>query len=203
MTPIVVGWGRMSVVGLEHVSAQGPLILAGNHDSHWDPIVVGVAARSRRQICALAKASMWKHFGARLILNGMRQIPIHRGGGDGVALQTAMDRLRAGACIGMFPEGTLSLGESLRARSGLGRLVQSVPETRAIAFAIEGAAELVRFPKRPRIKVTFFPPDGSDVRDGEEPGVFSQRFMDDVRTVAPPAPAGRTKRAPAARGLIR
>src|SRR5690349_10623419 len=53
-TPIVFRWGRLTVMGLEHVPAVGALILAGNHDSHWDPIVVGVAARSRRQICALA-----------------------------------------------------------------------------------------------------------------------------------------------------
>lgn len=190
-TPIVCWWGRLAVVGLEHVPAARPLILAGNHDSHWDPIIVGVAARSRRQICALAKASMWRHFGARHVLDGMQQIPIERGVGDDVALRAAVNRLRAGACIGMFPEGTLSFGKQLRARSGVGRLAKAVPQTRVVAFAVEGAVDLVRFPKRPQVKATFFEPDGGGLRADENPAAFSQRFMHEVRVVAPPVCAGR------------
>lgn len=196
-TPIVCRWGRLAVIGLEHVSAAGPLILAGNHDSHWDPIVVGVAARPRRQICALAKASMWKYFGVRHVLNGMRQIPIERAGGDDVALQAAVDRLRTGACIGMFPEGTLSFGKPLRARSGVGRIAKAVPETRVVAFAVEGAVDLARFPKRPHVKVTFFAPDGGGLRADEDPAAFSRRLMHEVRVVAPPVCAGRKPAIPA------
>ena len=55
-TPIVRWWGRLEVVGLPGLPENGPTLLMVNHDSAWDPLVVGVAA-GKRQIRALAKAS--------------------------------------------------------------------------------------------------------------------------------------------------
>ncbi|HSC20358.1 MAG TPA: lysophospholipid acyltransferase family protein, partial [Solirubrobacterales bacterium] len=78
----VAWWGRMQVEGLEAVPESGPLLIVGNHDSHWDPVMVGIAALRRRQIRALAKSDLWKVRGLGPILNGMGQIPIQRGKGD-------------------------------------------------------------------------------------------------------------------------
>jgi len=49
-SPIVRGWSRLAVDGLEHLLDHGPVLLAVNHDSYWDPVAVGVAALPRRQI---------------------------------------------------------------------------------------------------------------------------------------------------------
>ena len=46
-------------------------------------------------------------------------------------LQAAVDTLRDGGCIGVFPEGTISRGKLLRARSGSGRLASEVPEAQS------------------------------------------------------------------------
>ena len=108
--PIASWWGRMEVEGLEALPRSGPVLLAGNHDSHMDPVAVGVAARKHRQVRALAKASLWDVRGLGPILNGMGQIPILRGEGDTGALDRAVEALRDGVCIGIFPEGTRSLG---------------------------------------------------------------------------------------------
>src|SRR3978361_2046221 len=78
--PAVKWWGRLEVSGLEHLPAEGPVLLAGNHDSYWDPIAIGIAGLPRRQICALAKSSLWKP-GLAKILDGMGQIPMQRGRG--------------------------------------------------------------------------------------------------------------------------
>ncbi len=59
-SPIVVRWSRLDVSGLEHLPESGPVLLAGNHASYWDPVAVGVAALQRRQVCAFATSSMWK-----------------------------------------------------------------------------------------------------------------------------------------------
>jgi len=134
--PIVSVWGRLEVVGLEHLPSRGPVLLACNHDSYWDPIAIGVAALPRRQIRALAKASMWRVRGLKRILDGMGQIPIDRGRGDAAALDRAVEELRDGVCIGIFPEGTRSLGRVLRARSGLGRLAEAVPEARIVCCSV-------------------------------------------------------------------
>lgn len=52
-------WGRMRVTGLDSVPAEGPLLVVPNHDSQWDPIVVGIALRKRRRLRFLARANLW------------------------------------------------------------------------------------------------------------------------------------------------
>ncbi len=111
-------WGRLEVSGVEHLPRCGPVLLAGNHDSYWDPLAIGIAELPRRQIRALAKSSIWRVPGLGRILDGIGQIPIERGASDARALDRAVSELAGGARIGVFPEGTRSLGRTLRARSG-------------------------------------------------------------------------------------
>jgi 1-acyl-sn-glycerol-3-phosphate acyltransferase len=196
-TPVVRRWGRLEVSGLELLPASGPTLLAGNHDSYWDPVVIGVAALGRRQIRALAKSSLWKVKGLDRVLNGMGQIPIERGRADEAAFERAIAELRGGACIGIFPEGTRSLGRELRARSGIGRLAEAVPETTTICCAVTGSTGIPRFPSRPRIRVDFFEPCGGGWRPGEAPADFSARLLAEIRERAPIAAAGRQARSEA------
>jgi 1-acyl-sn-glycerol-3-phosphate acyltransferase len=188
--PIVRFWGRLQVDGLEHVPAEGPLLVVGNHDSYWDPVVIGLAAIERRQIRALSKSTLWKVKGLDKVLDGMGQIPIVRGTGDADALDRAIGELRGGSCIGIFPEGTRSLGRALRPRSGLGRLVAAVPEATIVPVAITGSTDIPRFPKRPRLQVRFLAP-AEGLRPGETPAELAARVVDEIRALAPIAPAGR------------
>ena len=157
------------------------MLVVGNHDSHWDPVAVGVAAIRRRQIRALAKSTLWDVRGLSPVLDGMGQIPIERGAGDAGALSRAIEELRAGACIGVFPEGTRSRGEVLRARSGVGRLALEVPEAKLVCVAIEGTSDLTGFPRRPRLRVRFFEPRGGQARPEEEPGEIAVRLVEEIR----------------------
>ncbi len=183
----VAWWGRLRVQGVDSLPLSGPLLIVGNHDSHWDPVMVGIAARRRRQIRALAKSTLWDVRGLGPILNGMGQIPIERGAGDATALARAIETLRAGACIGVFPEGTRSRGEVLRARSGVGRLALEVPEAHVSLVAIEGTSDLTGFPRRPQLSVRFFDPLGGQPRAGEEPAELSARLLAEVRALVPPS----------------
>ena len=190
-TPFVRWWGRLEVRGLEVLAPSGAVLMIANHDSQWDPLVVGVAARGF-QVRALAKASLWKNPIVARVLDGMGQIPIERGRSDTGALTAAIDRLTAGECIGVFPEGTISRGQQLRALSGAGRLALAAPGTQVVGVAITGAVDIVRFPKRPRIRVEFFVPAAGQPADGESAIALTKRVMVEVRQKAPPAPAGRT-----------
>ncbi len=185
--PVVAAWGRLEVEGLDALPASGPALVVANHDSHWDPIAVGVAALRRRQIRALAKSALWDVKGLSPVLNGMGQIPIERGSGDKQALARAIEELRGGACIGVFPEGTRSRGEVLRARSGVGRLALEVPEAKLVCVAVEGTADLTGFPRRPRLRARFFEPAGGQARPGEEPGEIAARLVAEIRELVPPA----------------
>lgn len=190
-SPVVRGWGRLEVVGRDVLPADGPLLIAGNHDSYWDPVAIGIAGMPRRQICALAKRSLWKP-GLGLILDGMGQIPIERGKGDLDAMATAITRLREGACIGVFPEGTRSLGRDLRARSGIGRLAQEVPEAQIVCARVTGTVDIAKFPRsRPAIRVEFFRPAGGGLQPDEKITHFARRLVDELRDGAPRVRAGR------------
>jgi 1-acyl-sn-glycerol-3-phosphate acyltransferase len=192
-TPPVAWWGRMQVSGLEAMPLTGPVLLAGNHDSYWDTVTIGLAAMPRRQIRALAKSTLWKP-GLSTVLDGMGQIPIDRGRGDMGALDRAVEELAAGACIGIFPEGTRSLGRELRARSGIGRLAERVPAAQIVCVACRGTVDLPKFPSdRPRVSVEFFAPAGGGLHAGEPHKDFAERLRAEIRDRAPIAIAGKAR----------
>ncbi len=189
--PVIRWWGRLDVSGLEHLPPSGPVLLAGNHDSHWDPVVVGVAALRTRQVRALAKASLWNNPVLGKVLDGMGQIPLHRGAGPDGGMTDAVRELRAGACLGVFPEGTLTFGHELRAHSGLGRLARDVPEATVVCVALIDTVAVTRFPRRPRIAARFFAPAGGQIQPGESPADFAARVVHEIREQAPRVSAGR------------
>ena len=155
---------------------------------------MGIAGLPRRQIKALAKASLWKP-GIGKVLDGMGQIPIDRGAGDARALDHAVDELRRGACIGVFPAGdALTRVRELRARSGIGRLAEAVPEAQVVSCSVEGTVDIPKFPgSRPRVRVAFFEPAAGGLQPGESPGDFAERLLAEIRGRAPIRIAGRKR----------
>ena len=187
-------WGRMKVEGLDKVPLDGPLLVVPNHDSQMDPVIVGIALNKRRQLRYLARANLWKIRGLGPVLNGMRQIPIERGAGDRGALSKAEEALREGGAVCVFPEGKLSLGQRLRARSGVAWLTRACPNVRVVLCAVSGTTDFVRFPRRPRVRVEVFEPVGGQPEDGEEPSALAERLLEELRDRVPPAAAGRRVR---------
>jgi 1-acyl-sn-glycerol-3-phosphate acyltransferase len=193
--PVMRPWSRLTVRGLEHLPATGPVLLAGNHDSYWDPIAVAVAAGSVRQVHALAKSTLWKNRLVGALMTEMGHIPVERGASNAAAMRAALTALRRGQCIGVFPEGTRSLGRELRARSGIGRLAEAVPEAVIVCARVTGSVDVVRFPKRPDIDVEFYRPAGGPLQPGESAVAFAQRLLDEARVGAPCQIPGRKRTA--------
>jgi 1-acyl-sn-glycerol-3-phosphate acyltransferase len=187
----IAWWGRLRVAGLEAVPRDGPLLVVPNHDSQWDPVLVGLAIKPRRRLRFLARASLWRIPGLGPLLYALNQIPIRRGVGDARALENAVEALNRGQSVCVFPEGSLSWGERLRARSGVGRLARSCPRAEVVLCAVEGCTEYVRFPRRPRVRVTFFRPGAGELRADEGAPELATRLLDEVRARVPPIPAGR------------
>jgi 1-acyl-sn-glycerol-3-phosphate acyltransferase len=104
-----------------------------------------------------------------------------------------VDALRAGRCVGIFPEGTVSKGEALRPLSGAGRLAQAVPEARVVCVAASGVVDIARFPRRPRLRVQFFEPATGQPQPGESAVRLTKRVMAEIRDRAPFAAAGRRR----------
>ena len=188
-------WCRLRVSGADCLPTAGPALLVADHDSYWDPIAIAVAARHRRQIRALSKSTLWKTRAVAALMDGMGHIPVTRGASNEQALAAAVAELGRGACIGVFPEGTRSLGRRLRARSGIGRLARAVPDAVVVCARVNGSTEVVRIPHRPRIEVEFFHPRGGQIGPEESPAAFAERLVGELREHAPREIPGRRRTA--------
>ena len=198
----IMAWSRLTVTGLANLPADGPTLVVGDHDSYWDPIAIAVAARQVRHIRALAKSTLWKNKFIGRCMDSMGQIPIERGASNEAALQTAIAELSRGACIGIFPEATRSLGRHLRARSGVGRLAVAVPEATVVLVRTNGTTDVVRLPKRPAITVEFLRPAAGQWQPGESVTAFADRLLAELRAQAPVEVPGRRRAAERFRARI-
>jgi len=93
---------RFRYTGGEHVPATGPVLVVSNHQSHLDPVLIGVA--SPRQVGALARASLFVGpFG--WLIRSFGAVPVERGSATG-GIRALLGMLRAGEAAIVFPEGT-------------------------------------------------------------------------------------------------
>ena len=122
---------RLTVEGSEHVPPRGPLIVASNHLSFIDSIVIPLA--SRRQVHFLGKAEYFQGTGlrgaaVRWFHTTAGTIPVDRSDPRAAlgSLELAEEVLARGEAFGIYPEGTRSPdGRLHRGRTGVARLVLS------------------------------------------------------------------------------
>lgn len=113
--------------GLTHVPRQGPVIVAGNHISTFDPIVLAatVAAAGRRPR-AMATGGLFRAPVLGPLLHRSGFIPVHRRSDNpAAALEPAVTALRAGQVVMLYPEGRITTDPDYRplpARTGVVRL---------------------------------------------------------------------------------
>ena len=103
LTPIVRAVYRLEVRGVEHVPADGSLVVVGNHESILDPFIVSAAIS--RPIRYLAKSELWSVPLLPWWLASVEAIRVERGMSDVAAVASAIAALEAGEVVGLFPEG--------------------------------------------------------------------------------------------------
>ncbi|MCL2857045.1 MAG: 1-acyl-sn-glycerol-3-phosphate acyltransferase [Oscillospiraceae bacterium] len=109
---------RIKHEGLENIPPDGGYILACNHRSNFDPLII--AQNIPVQVRYLAKMELLKNPVAGFIIRRLGIIPIKRGEGDNSAIETAGQIVKDGGVLGVFPEGSRSKdGVPLRPRSGV------------------------------------------------------------------------------------
>jgi 1-acyl-sn-glycerol-3-phosphate acyltransferase len=134
---------QMRVVHPERMVEEGPLILAVNHASFFDPPLAGIC--SHRGVYYLARKTLlkWPFFGP--LFPAMNVIPVERDGNDMSALREVIKKVREGNGVILFPEGTRSRDGNLQpARAGIG-LVIAKTGAPVLPMRIFGAYE--SFPK--------------------------------------------------------
>jgi 1-acyl-sn-glycerol-3-phosphate acyltransferase len=136
----------MRVIHPERMVESGPLLIAVNHSSFFDPPLAGIC--SRRGVFYLARKTLlkWPFFGP--LFPAMNVIPVERDGNDMSALREVIKKVKEGNAVLLFPEGTRSLDGDLQpARAGIG-LVIAKTGAPVLPMRIFGAYEA--FPKNAR-----------------------------------------------------
>jgi 1-acyl-sn-glycerol-3-phosphate acyltransferase len=105
---------RFSMSGTEHVPREGGVLLACNHIGYVDFIYGGLAANpSGRLVRFMAKRELFDHRFVGPLMRSLHHIEVDRGAGEASA-RTAVDYLRAGEAVGIFPEATISRSFELK-----------------------------------------------------------------------------------------
>lgn len=105
---------RIRLTGTEHVPRSGGVLLAFNHVGYADFVYGGLAADpSGRLVRFMAKREIFTHPVAGPVMRSMHHIEVDRGSGVG-SYRKAVDYLRAGEAVGIFPEATISRAMELK-----------------------------------------------------------------------------------------
>jgi 1-acyl-sn-glycerol-3-phosphate acyltransferase len=158
---------RPTIEGLENVPQQGGLIIASNHLSFVDSVVIPIVAP--RKVVFLAKAEYFNGRGVKGALSkawfsGLGMVPVDRNDTKAAmaSLDIALDVLGRGEAFGIYPEGTRSRdGLLYRGRTGVAQLALTagVP---VVPVGLRGTQDIQpighRFPRRAKVTVRFGKP---------------------------------------------
>jgi 1-acyl-sn-glycerol-3-phosphate acyltransferase len=141
----------------EPLPPHGGLIILSSHQSHLDPLLLGLAAE--RRLSSLARSSLYRFKPFGIAITALGAVPIDRNASTVAAMKTVIRRLESGAAVIIFPEGTrTSTGRLGELKSGFALLAKraGVP---IVPVAIVGAFECwprVRlFPRPGRVRLEF------------------------------------------------
>ncbi len=172
VAPIVylLFWPRVS--GREHLPKTGPVLVVANHKSWWDPVLLGVVLP--RQVHFMAKAELYQNRVFGTVLRWLGAFPVRRGTADRASLRQAFELLSRGRVVGLFPEGTRSRTDVLKApEPGAGYIALRTPVT-VVPAGIIGRYRLFR-----RMSVSVGPAiDMDDLRHGRADMATAARASD-------------------------
>jgi 1-acyl-sn-glycerol-3-phosphate acyltransferase len=119
----------------ENVPATGPVIVACNHISYLDPVVLGIGFR--RPVTYLAKKELFAIPVLGPVITGLGVYPLDREAGGVAAVRSALRALKDGRCIGIFPEGTRNLSGEVQGKGGAA-LLAALSGAPVVPAAISG-----------------------------------------------------------------
>ena len=150
--------GRLHLDGAGEVPREGPLLVASNHISNWDPLILG--AFFPGTLFAMAKRELFRPPPIAWLLAGCNCFPVDRGNADRRAMRISLDLLRARRRLLLFIEGHRSRGRGMGpAEAGAGFLVRRT-QAPVLPVAIWGTERALRaaggpLPRRGRIRVRY------------------------------------------------
>ncbi|MFC5338809.1 lysophospholipid acyltransferase family protein [Leucobacter denitrificans] len=158
---------RPRITGRQHVPAEGPVLLASNHLSGLDTILIPSFAP--RKVQFLAKASLFRSRFGKWFFTSIGAVPVHREASSAAqsALDAGRDVLATGNVFAVFPEGSRSRdGRLYRGRSGAAWLALETGAT-VVPVGLIGTNRKLKDPQSgrvPRVAIRYGEPlDLSDL----------------------------------------
>ncbi len=134
---------KFKVAGREHVPMTGPVILASNHQSYLDPMVLGCGS-PRLPIRFMARETLYHNKLAGLYFRHAQTFPVKRGGADRQAWKKFEELVKSGEQVSFFPEGTRTVdGSLLPVVPGSGMLIHRCPGATVVPARIRGSWKVI------------------------------------------------------------
>lgn len=128
---------RLKVYGIEKIPKTGGVLIASSHQSYLDPALIGVCPS--RPVAFLANAYLFKNPFFGWLIRSLNAFPIEQGKGDRAAVTAAIDRLKEGYVLTIFPEGHRSPDGELKPLERGFALVARKAGVLVVPAAIDGA----------------------------------------------------------------
>lgn len=143
---------RYRAWGVRRIPAEGPVLLVSNHQSFFDPILVGLGSH-RRQFAAMARSTLFDHPIFAWLIRSLNAIPVVQGESDLKAMRKCVEVLKQGQALLIFPEGERSTtGKTQAFATGTMLLIKRAKPT-VMPVALDGAfAVYPRGRKFPRLR---------------------------------------------------
>lgn len=163
-------WHRLRVEGLENLPKTGGAVLACNHQSFLDILILGAYVPRHTAFVARDTLANWRWLA--YVMRECGTVLVKRGSSDRKALRGMAEHLELGDCVAIFPEGTRSLDGRLGELKGGALLAARMAKVPIVPLGIRGAHEAwpkgraIPFPRK--IGLRFGEPVDSAREDAQE-----------------------------------
>jgi 1-acyl-sn-glycerol-3-phosphate acyltransferase len=177
---------RWTLENVERVPTQGPVMIATNHVSFVDTLaMLWLGDLRQRRVRFVTKSELWGVRGMGFLLDHTHMIPVHRNSADAAAaIDPTVEALRAGECVQLFPEGTISRDlEPMPGKTGAARIAarSGIPVTPVGVWGGQRLYTLGHKPRwRPGVAISIVV--GEDVRVSPDEDIYdaTDRIMSGI-----------------------
>jgi 1-acyl-sn-glycerol-3-phosphate acyltransferase len=178
---------RFKRIGAEHIPKTGGMIIASNHVAYVDPPFLG--AVTPRELFYLAKAELFSNALFGWLIRKYNAIPVTRGAFDRKAITRAVELLKGGKALLLFPEGTRSKAERfLEPKMGIGKIALEAGVPIVPAYIHNSGSLFTSFLRRRRLVIGFDSPISKSFleklpKDKEGYKSIGQEIMKKIRII--------------------